>query len=29
MTSMEILAACIGLGILATITIGFWRATHR
>lgn len=29
MTTMEIIAAGIGIGILATITLGFWWATHR
>ncbi len=29
MTNMEIIAAGIGLAILATITVGFWWATHR
>jgi hypothetical protein len=29
MTTMELIAAGIGMGILATITFGFWLATHR
>ncbi len=29
MTVMELIAAGIGIGILATITLGFWWATHQ
>ena len=29
MTTMELIAAGIGIAILATITVGFWWATHR
>jgi hypothetical protein len=29
MTTMELIAAGIGIAILATITLGFWWATHR
>jgi hypothetical protein len=29
MTTMELIAAGIGIGILATITLGFWWAAHR
>ncbi len=29
MTITEVIAAGIGIGILATITLGFWWATHR
>jgi hypothetical protein len=29
MTTMELIAAGIGIGILATITLGFWWAVHR
>ena len=29
MTSLEIVAACIGLAILATLGVGFWRLTSR
>jgi hypothetical protein len=29
MTTVEIIAAGIGLAILATISLGFWWATHR
>jgi hypothetical protein len=29
MTTMELIAAGIGIAILATITFGFWWATYR